>query len=267
MNDAFPPRGQPPTDDAARDASDRPAIAAPSDVSLSPEPQFGMIDIVESFTALRQEARTQVRENRELAKTLQQTTSQIEALERRLLGATDRVQQAVEQVSSDEEARRLAETIADIDHHVSRAVEAVLRVNRAPEDTSNAGDVEKLQHDIQQRYAQLGPLARWFARGFLRDVQDAVEQSAGPSVQPPPARQDPIQQGLEMVVQRIRRLMAQQHIRRIDTEGLPFDGGQMHAVDAIDSADHPSGHVVQQLQPAYTFRGTLIKFADVRVAK
>jgi molecular chaperone GrpE (heat shock protein) len=41
----------------------------------------------------------------------------------------------------------------------------------------------------------------------------------------------------------------------------------MRAIGAVESVDCPSGHVVEQLAPAYRWQGRLLRFADVRVAK
>jgi molecular chaperone GrpE (heat shock protein) len=61
--------------------------------------------------------------------------------------------------------------------------------------------------------------------------------------------------------------MNDRDIDRLDTEGSEFDANTMRAIGAVESVDCPSGHVVEQLAPAYRWQGRLLRFADVRVAK
>jgi molecular chaperone GrpE len=62
-------------------------------------------------------------------------------------------------------------------------------------------------------------------------------------------------------------MMHEQGIERVDVQGKPFDADTMHAIGTVESADCPSGHVAEQLSPAYRWQGKLLRFADVRIAK
>lgn len=247
MNDPYPAGSQP----SWENPSQHPDPAT--------EPQFGLIDIVESFTAMRHESRNQARETRALADSLQQATSQIVTLERRLVAAAEHLQQVVESQQDDDRLKSMARTIAEIDHHVTRAVESVTRYG-----TSGArAQPESLKQSIRQRLKQLGPLARWFCKSLLQDLEQDVDRCFAAQ----PTTADPIVQGLEMLVDRLRRLMREQQIERIDCLGRPFDGKMMIAIEAIDAPSHARGDVAEQLTPAYTYRGAVIKYADVRVAR
>lgn len=226
-------------------------------------PQFGLVDVIEAFTAMRHEWRGQTRESRELVEALQRTASQIADLENKLLVSVSNATNATRDDGSDQVAMRLAETIAEIDSHVTRAVAAVTSASEASEGPRvPAGDVDQLKQSLQHKVAGLGGITRWFFKAFVDDVMDTVSDWAGQ-----PAGSDPSVQGLRMLVQRVRRLMAEQLIVRIETTGQRFDAQTMTAVDAIATDTGSSGHVIEQFSPAYRWRGKVIKFAEVRVAK
>ena len=106
----------------------------------------------------------------------------------------------------------------------------------------------------------MGAVARWFARPllmFLADQRATRESSA----------ENAAVEGLNLVLARFRRTMHEQQIERIDVLGRAFDGETMNAIGMAESADYPSGHVAEQISPCYRWRGQLLHYADVRVAK
>lgn len=105
----------------------------------------------------------------------------------------------------------------------------------------------------------MNPLARWFARplmGFLAEQRAARLSAAKHSAT----------EGLEIVLAKLRRMMREQGIERVDVLGEPFDADSMHAIGIMTAADCPPGHVAEQLSPAYRWQGQCLRFADVRVA-
>jgi molecular chaperone GrpE len=227
-------------------------------------PQFGLVDVIEAFTAMRHESRSQIRESRDVSEALRNTASQIADLENKLLATLSQANHATRQAESDAGAVRLAETIVEIDNTVTRAVATVtsLRESSGGGDSA-ARDVDQLKLTLRDLYGSLGPIARWFCRPFADHVDGAVGDWAASQA----VEQDPTLDGLEMLVQRIRRLMADQQIERVEATGQPFDAETMNAVESLATASELSGHVIEQLCPAYRWRGRLIKYADVRVAR
>lgn len=237
----------------------------PSDVDddvleVEAEPQFGLVDVIEAFTAMRQEWRTQSRETRELSQSLETTTTVIADLEKRLFAAAGKIQEAATEATSDDASRRLAETIAEMDLHVVRAIRAVTRSSN----TTSSFDASTLHSDLARDMQSLGAIGRWFARPLLRKFESTIKHWS--NAQAAARRDDPVFLGLEMLVDRVERLMTDQHISRIETVGLLFDGETMNALEAID-AGQPNGTVVEQLSPAYVWRGRVLKYAQVRISK
>ena len=73
-------------------------------------------------------------------------------------------------------------------------------------------------------------------------------------------------EGLTILLSRLRQLMDDQRIERIEVLGKPFDGEIMRSIGTQKDSTVAVGFVAQQLSPAYRYGGEVIRFADVRVA-
>jgi molecular chaperone GrpE len=229
------------------------ALGAPGWNDAAPPdeiPQFGAVDVVEAFTAMRHEWRGQTKESRALAEQLQAAVSSIESLESKLLAAV-----AENRPDDSGEVRRLVLRLVETDHQFSRAIEAI-----AQWETNRKLRQEAEAQTIERYFAQMSWLSRWFARplldfiGELRPIHEA-------------ATENPATDGLNLVVARLRRALEEHGIERLDVAGQPFDANTMHAIGSVESKDCPAGHIVEQLSPAYRWQGRPLRFADVRVAK
>lgn len=208
-------------------------------------PQFGVVDIVEAFTAMRHEWRGQTKESRALADNVARAVANLQELEAKLLA------RAAE--GSTDESRRLANLIADIDHQFSRAVTAASQA-----ETNRSLREETDRKTIERYYEGMSAVARWFARplmDFIVETGQIQEASENPTIV-----------GLSLVLARLRRMMKEHHIERIETEGRAFDANTMHAIETVDSKQYPSGHVAEQISPCYRWHGQILRFADVRVS-
>lgn len=218
------------------------------------EPRFGVIDIVEAFTAMRHEWRGQTKESRQLAEQLQAAVGTLREIERQLL---DRLPPSTpaEEAPTNEDSKRFAELIADLDHQFTRAVQAVeqAETNRRLREAEEAKAVHRF-------FSSMNPLARWLARPLLRFVTEQREEGTHPS-------ESAAVEGLNLVLSRLRRSMRELHLERVDTQGQPFDANIMNAIGTAESTDHPSGYVVEQFSSGYRWQGHLLRCAEVRVAE
>jgi molecular chaperone GrpE (heat shock protein) len=106
----------------------------------------------------------------------------------------------------------------------------------------------------------MNAVTRWFARPLLMFIaeQRSIHRAA---------TENPAIEGLNLVLARLRRVMNERGIERIDVEEAEFDANTMHAIGTVESAECPSGHVVEQLSPTYRWQGQVLRFAEVWVAK
>ena len=209
-------------------------------------PEFGLVDVIEAFTAMRHEWRGQAKDSRAFSESVQTAVANIQKLEAKLVAQTAS--------SSTDEARRLAELLADTDNHLTRSVEAATH--------SEAQRVHREASDsiaIQRHFDGMNAVARWFARPLLTFV---IEQYRTKEQVTP----NPTIEGLHLVLARLRRAMKEHQIERIDSLGCPFDAETMNAIGTVESPDQAAGHVAEQISPGYLWRGSLLRFADVRVA-
>lgn len=227
------------------------STSASREESSSPSeevPRFGLIDIVEAFTAMRHEWRGQTKESRALAESLQVAVASIEAMKEDLSARIVPL--------SDGEARQHAETLTLLDHQLTRAIAAIRQteVRRKRQELFSA-------EAIEQYYRVMNPAARWFARGLFRFVMQQHD-----SRQEQDSDEAPAIEGLKLILARLHHAMKEQQIERIETMGQPFDPKTMNAIEGVESQEFPPGHVTEVVFPGYRWRGQILRFADVRVA-
>ncbi len=214
---------------------------------------LGAVDIVEAFTALRHELKLQVRGGRELQQLLQ---DRLQRIEQRVT-----VQQAqTSSVPVSDESRQLAEAVAEMEESLQRALEAFAQP------PSSAKPPASLFDQFDRAVLQASWTARIFAGHLLQELRGMIEQFASQSER----RYETLnstRRGLELLLARVHRLMQQCEIRRVDVLHQTFDAETMHAVDVVDAPSVLSEHVAEQLRPGYLWRGRLLRFADVRLAR
>lgn len=209
-------------------------------------PEFGLVDVVEAFTAMRHEWRGQIREHRAVADSIRDAADAVRDLASKLPART---------VEEDpDEVRKLAELVADVDHQLTRSVEAI---ESADEFRTRREDAKA--DDIRRYFDGMNWLTRWFARPLLTFVAERNRSQC----QVPG---NPAAEGLNLVVVRLRRTMKELGIERVETLGEAFDANTMNAIGTIESDEFPAGCVAEQLTPAYRWKGRLLRCADVRVA-
>jgi len=73
--------------------------------------------------------------------------------------------------------------------------------------------------------------------------------------------------GVSMIQQQLKSVLTESGLEEIESHGKPFDPNIHEAVSQAESAEHPEGHVMQQLRKGYRLRERLLRPATVVVAK
>jgi len=212
----------------------------------SAPPQFGLIDLVDAFTAFRHEFRSQVKESRTTNEKLREVSRQIAEV---IHGLQRPASEASDQVDA---SARFVMTLIEFDIQWTRAVDAAVR---------NDQHLQKQQELSARAFtdavAGLSSWQRWLAGPLIRRYRNA----------PPVIDQESsaMTEGLVILLSRLRQVLTEYQIERIDTLGQPFDAELMRSIGTMESASVPAGHVAQQLAPAYRRLGKVIRYADVRV--
>ncbi len=84
------------------------------------------------------------------------------------------------------------------------------------------------------------------------------------------ASDDPVyaeyQKGFELIRRQLSDLLTKQGLERIEAVGKEFNPHLHHAIERVETTEHPDGTVVGELQSGYTFHGRVVRPAMVRVA-
>jgi molecular chaperone GrpE len=216
-------------------------------------PEFGLVHLVEDFTALRHELKLQTKSGRAL---LEQAESMVAAL-----------RQAIEHFRSVEpkEARAawaagkpIAEALADLDESLARGRREIERISRRLGEDSALALVDA----VDERFRRQSWLRRLLTADYHRQVQNVVRGAGwlrGELL-------EAIIEGYGLIQARLARVMAAEQIERIVSEGHPVDPERMTVIEVVDDPDRPPGTVVKELRSGYTWRGRLLRYAEVQAA-
>jgi molecular chaperone GrpE len=238
------------------------AEAGPLDGPLPSEPspavevqEVGVYRLVEEFSALRHDLKLQTKSARGLQ---EQSEATIAALD-----------QAIEQFRAIEPkeaqaawaaGKPLAEALADLDEALDRGRSEIERARRRI--------VEDSQRDIESALAALYARYRWPARVFLRSFHNgALEIFRKHSVAVRRELFDALLEGYGLIQGRLRRALKAEQLRRIETVGKPVDPELMTVIEVVDDPEQPPGFVVDEVRRGYTWRGRLLRVAEVRASR
>ena len=104
----------------------------------------------------------------------------------------------------------------------------------------------------------------------LLPVLDSFEMAmAAAQNTPAPGAQtlQSLQDGVNMVHQQLKTVLAESGLETIEAAGQPFDPNLHEAVSQVDNPDLPEGTVAQQLRKGYRLRERLLRPATVIVSK
>jgi molecular chaperone GrpE len=214
-------------------------------------PGFGLYRLVEEFTALRHEVKLQTKGARDLRE-------QAEAL----LPALGRAVEEFRSVGPKEDqaayaaARPLAEALADLDEALDRGRAEAEKARRGAD-----GRPGGLAARLDALYAG----EPWFRRLWLRPYHERARSLAARDDAAPLL--DALLAGYDLIRERLRRTMAAEGLRRVEAPGRPVDPGLMTVVGLVDAPGHPPGLVVDEVRRGYTWRGRVLRYAEVRAAR
>lgn len=218
----------------------------PETTTVDDEPQFGLLDVVEAFTAMRHEWRTQSKQNRDLAQSMQASTELLTRIESTL-------DQKLSATTGDGDLQNFISLVIDLDISLTRAVEAT-------SDSVGKTEQTELLARVRGSYEQSGFFSRLLSRKIYQRIIDAIQNESR-------CEPNSTVEGVRLVLNRLRRMMSEQNLTRVETVGQTFDGETMKAISAIESSQHDPGVVVSEITPAYFYNGQLVRVAEVRVAK
>ncbi len=217
------------------------------------EGDFGLIRLVEEFTALRHELKLQTKGARGLIE-------QSEAMTAGLRQAIDafRSVEPREERAAWSAGKPLAEALADLDESLARGRREIERITRRlGEDATNA-----LLDAVDDRFRRMSWIRRMLAADYHRQVQNVARGGVWLRLD----LLEAIIEGYGLIQARLARVMTAERIARIECLGRPADPEQMVVLEVVDDPDHEPGTVIKELRSGYTWRGRLLRYAEVQAA-
>lgn len=221
------------------------------------EPALDLSALLAPFVALRHEVNLQTKASRAQ---LEQNTQALEQL-RLALEALRRPPAP----SVDDTVRPLLKALIDVQDALTLARREMLRVRTALPARDipppPAFDVRLpfwarclgLQADVDR---ELAPLRAWQAAAPTSDDIARQRQTI-----------DALLVGYDMSLQRLSRALDQHGLERIACVGEPFDPETMEVAEVIRDSERAGTEVIDELRPGYRWRGRLLRYAQVRVAR
>jgi hypothetical protein len=74
-------------------------------------------------------------------------------------------------------------------------------------------------------------------------------------------------EGYGLIHKRLRRAMASEQVAHIPCEGKPVDPEVMTVIEVVDEPQQEPGTVARELRRGYTWRGRVIRFAEVQAVR
>lgn len=73
--------------------------------------------------------------------------------------------------------------------------------------------------------------------------------------------------GFDIAYSYLDNLLKKEGITRIETVGMPFDPACMTAIAVEHTERYPVNQVIEEIAPGFLYKGDIIKFAEVKIAK
>jgi molecular chaperone GrpE len=219
------------------------------------EREFGLIDLVEEFTALRQELKLETKSTRGLRE-------QAEALLASLQQAMEHFRSVVprEEQAAWTAGKGLAEGLASLDEALDRGRTEIEKARVLLVDQA----IQSLETDLGRLYkSQTWLNRRLFRRYHEQVMQCLLRERKG-------VRQqwfDSLLEGFGLMQSRLNRVMKEDHIERIECLSRQVDPDRMIVVEVVHDPDRPNNIVIEELRRGYLWKGRVLRYAEVRACK
>jgi molecular chaperone GrpE len=217
--------------------------------------EFGLIDLVEEFTALRQELKLETKSTRGLRE-------QAEALLASLQQAMEHFRSVVpkEEQAAWTAGKGLAEGLASLDEALDRGRTEIEKARGLLVDQA----FQSLETALGGIYKSQTWLNRRLSRRYHEQVMECLRRERKG------VRQqwfDSLLEGFGLMQSRLNRVMKEDHIERIECLSRQVDPDRMIVAEVIHDPDRPNNIVIEELRRGYLWRGRVLRYAEVRASR
>ncbi len=156
-------------------------------------------------------------------------------------------------------AKGLAEALADLDEAMARAEREIDRARRLIADES----VQALETSVTGLFRKRS----WIRRPFLKPLYNEILETVRRDSQARHELFESFLEGYQLIQKRLRRALASEQVAHVPCEGKPVDPELMTVIELVDEPREQPGTVVKELRRGYTWRGRVIRFAEVQAVR
>ena len=225
------------------------------DFEPPPADPVGFCQLIEQFTALRQDVKL-------LAKTARGTEERNEATLLSLGAAIEqfRAVQAKEEEAADKAARPLVEAFVELEESLVRGRRAICQARQRILEDVSAGLTE-----AARRLDDLYRTQPWWRRILCRPWHNTAKAIyAGGTLDTYRNIFDALLEGYDLIQDRTHRAMRQLSIARMECLDKPADPNRMTVVEVVSDVTRRPGTVVEEIRPGYCWQGRVVRFAEVK---
>ena len=163
-----------------------------------------------------------------------------------------------ESSQEDEECEddELAKLKKDLEEKDEEIIELKSHIQRLQADFDNFRKQNDKQKQDLIRYANEGLIVKFI--DVYEDMERALENSTN---------EEEIREGLELIYSKMKNTLEKEGVEEIPAVGEKFDPFKHEALLTVDSPDHESNEIVDELMKGYTLKDKVIKYSKVRVCK
>jgi molecular chaperone GrpE len=240
-----------------RAEAERFAQAEPVQENDAPgQADVGLYRLVEEFTALRHEVKLQTRSSRGLEEQVDTLVSSF----RQAIDALHSVEPKEAQAAY-AAGKSLALALAELDDSLDRGRVQTEKAIEALRDGQG--------RDVLRLVTEFHASQPWFARTLYDDYYSRlchfIEQAERPAKRA--ALLEALLDGYRLIQKRLAQILLAEGILRIDAVRRPVDPELMVVVEAVDAGDLPAGVVCDELRRGYTWKGRVLRYAEVRATR
>jgi molecular chaperone GrpE len=227
----------------------------------------GLLQMTESFTALRHELKLQTKGLRGLHEEMQSQHGSLDAAVREFQSNCRDVRQAAQEAAQNA-ARPLILSLIDLDESVSQAVKTVTTIPQPP--TKTTSPAAHLQAELQREFERLPKWKRMWLNEFWDRVQGHLmnlHRNESIPVQTGTSVGDSLAAGLRILQSRIQRALTEANVERVVSLGQPVNPHEMRVVEVVRDEAATSETVIEEIRAGYRWNGQLLRAAEVRATK
>ena len=217
-------------------------------------PSTGLFDLVESFTALRQELKLQTKSTRALNDTAEAAVDGLKAAIDEFRAIPSHEAEAAKAAE-----RPLVESLADISESLDRGrrgIEGARQLLQA----AAAQSSEIIDEELARRSFWVRQACRLFAGTLKTRIAEHTAASQEPAL-------NSLLEGYSLIQQRLRRAMLSHGVERIECVGQAADVHCMTVVEVVDDPELAVGTVVEEIRPGFRWNDEVLRFAEVKAVR